>query len=74
MKTADYCRTICNLTSDCTNFTWQEGEYCYLVNTPYWLHYDSDKISGDRECNEEPEEWFTLEVDPNDNYKYNDYY
>jgi len=50
VKTPLDCQRICQFTTDCTNFTWQEGNYCYLVNTPYWLEYDNDKISGDRDC------------------------
>ena len=44
------CQSICLLTSTCAHFTWQEGNFCYLVETPYWLEHDSDKISGSRDC------------------------
>jgi len=44
------CQMICRFTTDCTNFTWQEGAYCYLVNSPYWLENDDDKVSGSRDC------------------------
>jgi len=50
VKTPADCQQICRQSTDCSHFTWQEGDYCYLVNTDYWLQYDSDKISGSRDC------------------------
>jgi len=50
VKSPADCQQICRQTTDCTNFTWQEGDYCYLVSTNYWLEYGSDKISGSRDC------------------------
>jgi len=50
VKSPADCQQICRQTTECKNFSWQEGGYCYLVNTGYWLEYDNDKISGSRDC------------------------
>jgi len=44
------CQIICRSTKSCTNFTWQEGNNCFLVNNAGALEYSSDKISGSRDC------------------------
>ena len=50
VKTPLDCQEICLQTSLCSHFTWQEGNYCYLVDSPNWLEHDNDKISGSRDC------------------------
>ena len=44
VETPEGCKSICESVADCTHFTWQDGKFCYLVNSPYWLHYDDDKV------------------------------
>ena len=36
----------------CTNFSWEQGDKCYIVNNPGALEYASEKISGSRDCPE----------------------
>merc|ERR1711892_1514065 len=50
VATPQDCQMICRFTTACSHFTWQEGNYCYLVDSPYWLENDNDKISGSRDC------------------------
>ena len=50
VKTPFDCQMICKFTTDCTNFTWEDGGYCHLVNKPDWLEWDDNKISGSRDC------------------------
>jgi len=50
VSTPASCQQICRQSDDCKFFSWQEGGYCYLVSTDYWLEYASDKVSGSRNC------------------------
>ena len=53
VSSKDKCKSICELTSEtngCSHYTWQEHGECYLVDNPSSLEYDSDKISGARNC------------------------
>jgi len=50
VSTPAKCQEICRRTTECVNFTWQDGNKCYLVNSPSALEYDDDKVSGSRDC------------------------